>query len=360
MKIGILSMQKIHNYGSFLQALSLKTQFEERGHDVYFIDIKPGRQIVEQTKGESGGILKKFDRYFFKRIENYLMSRKMDEIHVNSYVKYLETEKKLAEGEEFDLAVIGSDEVFNATTPSPWGFSSQLFGDIDNAKKIVTYAASCGTTTSEKAKKYGIADEIKENLKKVENISVRDENSYVFVKNITEEAPELHVDPVFLGNYDKYIPTVTRKKPYLLVYAYANRITDEREINAIKKYAKEKNLEILCVGMQQRWCKNNITASAFELLGYVKGAECVVSDTFHGTVFSIKYNKKMAVLIRESNEQKLGGLLKQFELSNRAVKDVNSLGAILDADIDYNVVNDRIKAEQEKSFAYIDKVLGNK
>ena len=47
MKVGIISMQKIHNYGSFLQALSLKLQMEARGHDVYFIDILPGRQIVE-------------------------------------------------------------------------------------------------------------------------------------------------------------------------------------------------------------------------------------------------------------------------------------------------------------------------
>ena len=76
MRIGILSMQKILNYGSFLQAFSLKKQFESRGHDVYFIDIEPGKKICEVNSPRIN-IWKKFDRYFFKRIENYLLGKKM-------------------------------------------------------------------------------------------------------------------------------------------------------------------------------------------------------------------------------------------------------------------------------------------
>ena len=57
---------------------------------------------------------------------------------------------------KFDLVIIGSDEVFNATIPSSWGFTTQLFGDIDNANKVVSYAASCGSTTFEYAKIFGI------------------------------------------------------------------------------------------------------------------------------------------------------------------------------------------------------------
>ena len=142
----------------------------------------------------------------------------------------------------------------------------------------------------------------------------------------------------------------------MLVYAYGNRINDESEIEAIKKYAKKRNLEILCVGMQQRWCHHNIAANAFELLGYVKNAECIVTDTFHGTVFSIKYNKKFVSLIRESNQQKLGGLLRQFGLYDRAVFDMSTLGSMIDKAIDYKKVNLIIQNEQEKSKEYLDTV----
>ena len=74
MDIGILSMQQIPNYSSFLQALSLKKQLERlSGGDVYFIDIEEGRHLVPPVESSMahGGFFRKFDRYFFKRIENY-------------------------------------------------------------------------------------------------------------------------------------------------------------------------------------------------------------------------------------------------------------------------------------------------
>lgn len=353
-------MQKIHNYGSFLQAFSLKLQMEERGHDVYFIDILPGKQIASlDSVSVINATIAKFDKYFFKRIENYLLFKKMAKIHISDYTKYLETDKKLPEGEKFDLVIIGSDEVFNATTPSPWGFSTQLFGDVENADKVVTYAASCGHTNYDAALKYNIVDEIAESMKNFEAVSVRDKNTFDFVEKITGKEPVINVDPVFISDYDKFIPQVSRKKPYLLVYAYANRINDEGEIKAIKDYANKNGLEILCVGMQQRWCKNNISASAFELLGYVKNAECVITDTFHGTVFSIKFNKTFGVLIRESNRNKLGGLLNHFSLMERSISSPDILEEIMEKPIDFDIVNRKIAEERERSREYLDKICGN-
>ena len=355
MKIGILSMQKILNYGSFLQALSLKMQFEQRGHEVYFIDIIPGRKLFDE-KPAKANLLKKFDRYFFKRIENFLLARKMATIHISDYEKYLDTCKYLPDDQRFDLVVIGSDEVFNATTPSGWGFTTQLFGDVKNADRVATYAASCGNTTFGKANEYGITSEISKAMARVESISVRDVNTKDFVESITGRSAQLNVDPVFISDFDEFLPCVKRKKPYMLVYAYSNRICDKEEIKAIKSYAKEKDLDILCVGMQQRWCKNNIPASAFELLSYVKGAECVVTDTFHGTVFSIKYNKRFVSFVRDSNQNKLGGLLEQFELTQRGVDDMSRFGDVMDSPTDYSVVNGIIDRERQRSYAYLDMV----
>lgn len=357
MNVGILSMQKIHNYGSFLQALSLKLQFEERGHNVYFIDILAGRQIVSKTDVTNGGsLLSKFDKYFFKRIENYLLFNKMAKLHIADYERYLETDKKIGSDEIFDLVVIGSDEVFNATTPSWWGFSTQLFGDVKNAKHVVTYAASCGHTTYDGVQKYGIVDELKSAMGNLEHISVRDENTADFVEKILNIKPTLNVDPVFISNFDQFIPVAKFRKPYLLVYAYSNRISDENEIEAIKQYAKKNDLDILCVGMQQRWCKYNIAASGFELLAYVKGAECIVTDTFHGTVFSIKYNKRFSTIIRESNRNKLGGLLQQFNLMSRCVNNIDDFERIMDISVDYSIINDIIDKECLKSYSYLDMI----
>ena len=60
MNIGILSMQRVINYGSFLQGYAMKNFLKDRGHEVSFIDIKPGEQIVENTGArENEGIIQK-------------------------------------------------------------------------------------------------------------------------------------------------------------------------------------------------------------------------------------------------------------------------------------------------------------
>ena len=359
MKIGILSMQKILNYGSLLQALSLKIQMEQRGHEVYFIDIEKGREIAKPCASSTSsvsGLASKFDKYFFKRIQNYFFSKKMNGIHIDDYTTYLETDKLLPDGERFGLVIIGSDEVFNATTPSAWGFSTQLFGRVECTDRVVTYAASCGHTDFASAEKYGIVEEIRGAMKNLSAISVRDANTMDFAERMTGKAPVLHLDPVFISDYDKYIPDVKFKKPYLLVYAYANRIQDACEIAAIKKYAKENRLEIVSVGMQQRWCKHNLVASAFELLSYVKNADCIVTDTFHGTVFSIKYNKKFVTLIRDSNRNKLGGLLNIFGLMGRSVDDPETLSDVMEKPIDFDAVNEKIAQERVRSYTYLDEI----
>ena len=356
MKIGILSMQRIPNYGSFLQAYSLKKQFEKRGHEVYFIDIEKGRQVC-RSKEQHINVLEKFDRYIFKRIANLFFYKKMLGIHANDAERFLNIDNALPKNETFDLVVIGSDEVFNAAIPSPWGFTKQLFGDVKNAKTIVTYAASAGNMTFENAIELGIAGDIAEAMKNLKLISVRDENTFVFTEKITGCTPERNVDPVFISDYDEEIPTVRRKKPYLLVYAYGNRINDEREIKAIKSYAQKHGLDILSVGMQQRWCNNNVAAGAFELLSYVKNAECIVTDTFHGTVFSIKYNKRFVSFVRDSNQNKLNGLLEQFELLSRCVENISEFETVLNSYIDYQKVNKCIAVEKEKAYRYIDRII---
>lgn len=351
-------MQKIHNYGSFLQAFSLKNEFERRGHEVYFIDILPGREIVkDETKRDIIWHLKKIDLQIFKCLNNYVFSRKMDKVHIDDYNRYLEVKKKLPEKEMFDLAVIGSDEVFNATAPSSWGVTTQLFGDIRNAKKVVSYAASCGSTTYAKAASLEIIDEIKPALCSMEQISVRDRNTFDFVKAITGREPYIHVDPVFLANYDDYIPDIMRRKPYLLVYAYGNRIHEASEINAIFDYAESHGLEVISVGMQQKWCKHNIIADAWTLLAYIRNAESIVTDTFHGTVFSIKYHKPFVTLIRDSNRNKLLGLLEQFDLLSRTINNIEDLKQVLDSEIDFSASDLLISREICKANSYIDMVL---
>ena len=112
---------------------------------------------------------------------------------------------------------------------------------------------------------------------------------------------------VIVGDFDNRIIEPPIRK-CIAVYTYSNRICDKDEINAIKLFAHNYGLKTIGVGMYQIWCDENVLGEPFEIVGYLK-VEYVVTDDFHGSVFSIKYKKRFATFVRESNRNKLIDLL---------------------------------------------------
>lgn len=353
MKIGILSMQEIKNYGSFLQAFSLKKNIEALGHTCEFINIIPGEQLAPYK-------IPLFYKYriLFKRIWGWDFIKRSKYIY--KYQKRFKFEflpelgvKNYHTTEYFDTVVIGSDEVFNCAQRSWFGFSKQLFGYNLNTNKIITYAASFGATNYNILKELNIDNTISNLLININKISVRDANSVETIKSLTGITPEKHVDPVLIFNYDSYIPTIKNLGDYMIVYTYPNRITSPEEISAIRTYAHNKKLKLISIGHYFPWCDMTIIPHPFEVLAYFKYANCIVTDTFHGTIFSIKYNKQFCTIIRDMNSNKLTHLLKQFNLSDRIITDIKMLPNILDTIIDYTPTNIEIQKEKKRSIEYL-------
>ena len=353
MKIGILSMQEVKNYGSFLQAFSLKSNIEALGYTVDFIDIIPGRQLSEYRQPKYAKYQKLFKRLvgwdFIKRFKTIytFQSRFSKEFQPFLGVGLGNT------GKHFDTVVIGSDEVFNFAQQTWFGFSPQLFGHGLNTDKVISYAGSFGATTVEKMEKLGLKEEIAGYLKDLKSISIRDKNSFDVVKELTGKAPELNVDPVLIYDYSKFVPVERHKSDYIIIYSYPGRIKDKKEIDVIKSFARSKNLRLVSIGHYFPWCDDVVVPTPFEVLGYFRDAAYIVTDTFHGSVFSIKYNKQFATIVRGMNNNKLSFLLKQFGLQNRIVSDITTLSAIEDSPIDYDAVNEKIAQEKTKSVTYL-------
>lgn len=353
MKIGILSMQEVKNYGSFLQAFSLKRNIEALGHQCEFVNIVPGEQLGDYKISKFHKIHLLIERLWgwdfvkrFKYIYQF-QSRFSKEFLPELGVKHGVTT------DHFDTVVIGSDEVFNCAQKTWFGFSKQLFGDGVNADKVITYGASFGATTVAKLENLGIKETVARLLKKLDRISVRDANSVMVVEELTGCTPNKNVDPVLIYDYTKYIPKSVDLKDYMIVYTYPGRITDKQEINAIRAYAKSKGLQLVSIGHYFPWCDKTIVPHPFEVLAYFKHATCIVTDTFHGSVFSIKFNKQFCTIVRGMNSNKLTHLLEQFGLDNRIANDVNKLPSIMETKIDYAPVNAKIAEEKERSIAYL-------
>lgn len=353
MKIGILSMQEVKNYGSFLQAFSLKSNIEALGHQCEFVNIVPGEQLGDYKISKFHKIHLLIERLwgwdFVKRFKYIYQFQ-------SRFSKKFLPELGVKQGvttEHFDTIVIGSDEVFNCAQKTWFGFSKQLFGEGLNANKVITYAASFGATTVPKLEKLGIKDTVAKLLKNLNKISVRDANSMSVVEELTGAVPNKNVDPVLIYDYTKHMPSTVDLKDYMIVYTYPGRITDKNEIKAIRAYAKNKGLKLVSIGHYFPWCDMTIVPHPFEVLAYFKNATCVVTDTFHGSVFSIKFNKQFCTIVRGMNSNKLTHLLEQFGLSGRIANDVSKLPSIMDTPIDYEPVNSKIAEEKKRSIAYL-------
>ena len=248
MKVAILSMQEVKNYGSFLQAFSLKSNIEALGHTCDFINIIPGRQLNGYKINRFHKIKLLFQRLwgwdFIKRFKTiYRFQTRFSK----EFLPYLGV-KPGENRTHYDIVVIGSDEVFNCAQQTWFGFSPQLFGKGLNADKKITYAASFGATTLDKLQKMGIKEEISELLKQLDCISVRDGNSAEVVRVLTGKNPLRHVDPVLIFDYTRYMPSKVKKTGYVIVYTYPGRITDRKEIDAIRRFARTKRLKLISIG----------------------------------------------------------------------------------------------------------------
>lgn len=351
MHIGILSMQEVRNFGSFLQAFALKSEIEKLGHTCSFINVKKGEQLPGLERNYYFFFKKIVVRFmafdFIKRIGNEIRFRNA----FKEYHKELEVNSK--EVANYDVVVIGSDEVFNCTQAVDYGFSSQLFGNIPEAKKVISYAGSFGFTTISRLDKYCIKDKVREAMKNLSAISVRDNNSSDIVKELLSITPAMHVDPVLTFDFGSLIPKTVNESNYIIIYTYPGRIKSKEEIKAIKKFAKDKGKKLISLGFYFSWCDKTIIPHPFEVMAYFKNADYIITDTFHGSIMSMKFNKQFCTIVRESNSQKLSALLGKFNLESQIVSDTKSIEKIISQEIDFDYVNNTIKSEKKKSRKYL-------
>lgn len=361
MKIGIISMQRVPNYGSFLQAYGLRHTLESLGHRVVFIDYKAEAPVVPYEKKALQRYLLQ-DNAFIKWANDSFKSRVLGK---NAFVyKYrLNYLKQLGIGYRkhyhtaVDAVIIGSDEVFNCLQSGfNVGFSPMLFGQNINANKVISYAASFGYTDLAGLKRYQVDQTVSQYLDSFHALSVRDENSQQIVAALTGQTPELNLDPVLISDYE--LPNVPIPyHDYVILYTYKSRTYTEEDKQSILDFCKNNHKTLLSIGNAQNWIEHRVEASPLELLTYFVNADFIITDTFHGSVFSIKYNKPFATLIRDNNRQKLTDLLQRLKQENRIIASFNDLQAMYEQEINYHETNQVILKGKERAFAYLHRNL---
>ncbi len=359
MDIGIITHYDVHNHGALLQLNAVVKVLKQKGYDAAALQFEKNYDFLGVELKDKYNISLRSIPYYIK----YMFERGIRKTLFNVGKKRLLDGFKVQErlvGEYYtsykDLkaVVVGSDEVFALHTgPTPAFFGHALPSD-----NIFAYAGCFGPTTIESIKEWHCEAFVKSGLENMTNISVRDKNSADIIRELIGIEATRVCDPVILYGYSKEIEALPKVNltPYLLVYAYDNNMNDDEEVARIKAYAREKGLQIVCPGFYHKWCDKNINVDPVTLLSYFRDAECVVTDTFHGSVMSIITNTELAVHLR-GNQNKLGNLLDEYGLTERIISENNSLDQLFTKQIDWNAVNNEVQRRRKISDNYLTESL---
>lgn len=329
MKIGILTLHNALNFGAYLQAYALQQVLLLWGHEVYIAD-QCARRLFEQLLQVKCKYPKRmvYNIRFFKEFSRVRGKLRIAPDPLDSC----------------DAVVVGSDELWNLEN-SGFIHREEYFGRGIDCAKIISYAVSGNRMDADKLKR--IMGEAA-SFERFSDISVRDENTCKMVYKIEGKRPTLVLDPTMLYTGWERDLVPCRKSNYILVY---NFTTEEQEKRAILRFARERKKKIISVGSYNTWCDENLVATPFEFLGFMQGADYVVTSSFHGVAFSIMLHKNFVIYPQKKG--KVLDIMQRFMLKERDATDAERLEDLFDAEIEWESVHRIWKGEAKKSIEWL-------
>lgn len=296
MKIGIVTIYKCYNYGSFFQAYGLQKYLEDLGHKVKFLPIDSWYNMKYRLR-------KQFNRDWARDWFSFRLMR----CYCEDWKLYNIAGKN---EKDFDLIIIGSDEIWNINNKT-FLPAKEYYGLNLPCSKIISYASCVGRSCFDD---FRCHEDLIEGIRNLDTVSARDDATEEFLKTIlpNREIPRV-LDPSFLIDWND-IAKPCSKKDFILVYTYDGSWGfSEEQIRKTKEFAASKHLPLVSVGFKNDWCDESIACSPREFLGYLRNANYVITDTFHGTVMSIQFNKQFICMGR--GKSKVESVLKELSLT---------------------------------------------
>lgn len=364
MKIGILTFHRTTNYGAVLQSFALQKYLNDIGHNTEIIDYC-SEVIIKRY--EKSSVLKFLNPRNLRRLilynNFYRDNRKNFEKFIQTYIRlsadrYREdTISKCAD--KYDLYIVGSDQIWNRKVSG--GDLTYFLDFVQDDNKKISYAASFGIDCP--------SDEFiqwcGQELGKFRDVSVREKSGIGVYKSITGKDCVNVLDPTFLLARsmwesiadDSVVQKSELSKKYVLVYC----MRESRALFAYaQKVADEMNGEVLYINdrfLKARHVRNLFYVTPQEWLGLFKHAAYIVTNSFHGTAFSIIFQKNFGIELlpfTSGVNLRITDLLEALSLQGRIWE---SQGAEVETDIDYTEVDGRLEALVIGSKSYIRSVL---
>lgn len=330
-----LSCSRFGYYKSFVQkngCFSLAGYFKSR------LFCKIARKILSESKNDK------------KRNFSAFIEKNLNPTRIFKSLSELESSCPAA-----DIFIAGSDQVWNTYGENLKTISEQIKACLlcfapDSAKKI-----SCAASFGKNSLDADFENLFRQELSKFNFVSCREKSGVEICKNLGVKNAVLQQDPTMLLSCDEYKKIAGKalvpSKPYILLYLLGN--DTDFSVRGLKQFAKSKNMEVVYVPAnesQKISFAKKMYPAVEEWLGLYENASAVVTNSFHGTVFSLIFNKPFLSVHQsgkfESQNVRIDSLLEDFGLKDRIFSDEFEE---LFVPVDFEKVNKKLEEIRECS-----------
>lgn len=326
MKIGLITFHKVNNIGAVLQATALLSTIRSTGADCEIIDFRPNNSAAKHScvwdvlRFIKKGLLYNRKKQVYQREKRFVAFCKKH--YVLSEKTYWGDQELEKNPPSYDLLISGSDQIFNTTLS---GTSRSYYLTFASDTPKVSYASSFGRdkiTPAEEAL-------VREELPKFRHISVREKSAGKIIEDLTGMESEQVLDPVFLLDKCTWESYCNREmsipyKHYIFVYSMENSEKLERLVKCLQE---ETALPVIVVrgGGQPGRISGTEDASCgpAEFLRYIKDADYVITNSFHGLAFSLLFEKKFFCVSHSKRNARLENLMDMVDEKNKVVASVD-------------------------------------
>lgn len=387
MKIGIITVQRAPNYGAQLQCYALYKFLKDMGHDVEIIDLlrpyhkdfnnntkyKPFQSISWQKrlyrwiKSKVKWLISNKYRKHLKNEHLFSLKYSSEYIQLNekfarfeSRMKYSETYHSLEELNTntpyYDAYLTGSDQLWNPT--QPYCVEPYFLTFVRNGSIKMSYATSVGLADLPNP----IKNQYKEWLKSFKWISVREQSAVSILRGIGLTNVERHIDPTFLVKAEEWMQMAIKPEIDNYLFYFSISQNPHKLLSALK-LAKQNNLKLVYRKKTYKQELNDTNAlglidiSPEEWLGLILYSNYVITDSFHGTAFSIIFRKNFNSFILNGSKRgsRIVDLLELLGLNNRLCN--NDFSHFQMTQVDYKGVCEVIQSEANKTNEYFTRII---
>lgn len=355
MKIGIVTHPLCNNYGGILQNYALQYVIKKLGHEVKTIDFAYRtpytRYILSICKQILIGVINLRKPQIPQRPHVIHKRNLQMDVFVNKYIKTTEIvhsySSQLIKREHFDAVIVGSDQVWR---PQYNYYIEDMFLKfVPSQTKKIAYGASFGVDMWEYDKDLEIR--CKKLISRFSSVSVREKSGVELCREFLSTEAQWVLDPTILAGQSAYLPLINKYsgKPYL--FAYILDITKQK-IEYINSIAQLNNLEVKICSAEM-----GANLSIEEWLSAIVNSTKIITDSFHGTVFSIIFHKDFySIVNKQRGGTRFNSLLSSLNLEDRMI-DIDNYNSCHCKKINWLDVETHIDAMRHISLLYLQNSL---